>query len=72
MKNIKLIVQKILNFGDDLSFQKHEPQIKQKRDRFGDCYWQVYDYTTNKFYEFGSEQDVRVWIENRHYFWSHQ
>jgi hypothetical protein len=70
MKNISLIGQKILNFGQNLSFQKREPQIKQKRDRFGNYYWQVYDYTTNKFYEFGSEQDVKVWIENRHYFWS--
>ncbi len=46
MKNISLIGQKILNFGQNLSFQKREPQIKQKRDRFGDYYWQVYDYTT--------------------------
>ncbi|MGL4882302.1 MAG: hypothetical protein ACRC8K_14755 [Waterburya sp.] len=59
-----------MNFVQSLSFQKHEPEIKQKRDRFGNYYWQVYDYTTNKFYEFGSEQDVRAWIENRHYFWS--
>lgn len=70
MKNISLIVHKILIFVQSLSFQKHEPEIKQKRDRFGNYYWQVYDYNTNKFYEFGSEQDVRVWIENRHYFWS--
>lgn len=43
----------------------HEPQIKQKCDRHGNKYWQVYDLYSHQSYTFGSEQDVRVWIENR-------
>lgn len=68
MKNFNSIPQKLLNFVHNLSLQKHEPQIKHKRDRYGNFYWQIYDYTNNKFYEFGSEQDVRIWIENRYHF----
>ena len=44
-----------------------EPQVRQKCDRFGNKYWQAYDFHTNKSYTFGSEQDVRVWIENRYH-----
>ena len=49
-----------------VSFQ-HEPQIEQKRDRHGNQYWQAYDFDTNKSYTFGSERDVRIWLENRYH-----
>ena len=45
----------------------HEPQIEQKCDRYGNKYWQAYDLHTNKSYSFGSEHEVRVWIENRYH-----
>ena len=50
-----------------LVVQNNEPIVKQKRDRYGNSYWHIYDFTTNKSYEFGSEQDVRSWIENRYH-----
>lgn len=68
MKIINSLTKKILNFGQNLLLEKSEPQIEQKRDRYGNPYWQVYDYTKKKFYEFASEQEVRVWIENRYRF----
>ncbi|WP_319421252.1 hypothetical protein [Pleurocapsa sp. FMAR1] len=55
------------NIGRSLVTQKHEPQIEQKRDRHGNLYWQVKDFATNKTYEFDSDRDVRVWIENRYH-----
>ena len=55
------------NIGRNLVTQKNEPQIKQKRDHYGNLYWQVQDFATNKTYEFGSDRDVRVWIENRYH-----
>jgi len=45
----------------------HEPQVKQKCDRYGNKYWQVDDFDSNQSYTFGSEQDVRVWLENRYH-----
>lgn len=53
--------------SDSLVTSNHEPQVRQKRDRYGNEYWQAYDFNTNKSYTFGSEQDVRAWIENRHH-----
>ncbi len=55
------------NIGRSLVTQKNEPQIEQKRDRYGNLYWQVQDFATNKTYEFDSDRDVRVWIENRYH-----
>ena len=55
------------NIGRNLVTQKNEPQIKQKCDRYGNLYWQVKDFATNKTYEFDSDRDVRVWIENRYH-----
>lgn len=69
MKIIDLISKKMLNFARNLAIKSHEPQIKPKRNRYGNLYWQVYDYRTNKFYEFGSEQEVRVWLDNRYHFY---
>ena len=45
---------------------KNEPQIEQKRDRHGNLYWQVYDFTNNKSYTFDSSRDVRAWSEERY------
>ncbi len=55
------------NIGRNLVTQKNEPQIMQKCDRYGNLYWQVQDFATNKTYEFDSDRDVRVWIENRYH-----
>jgi hypothetical protein len=53
--------------GDALIASNHEPQIERKCDRHGNKYWQAYDLYSNKSYTFGSEQEVRVWLENRYH-----
>jgi hypothetical protein len=72
MKQNKKFLRVCQQIGSNLIAKNNELKIKQKRDRFGNFYWQVYDYATNKIHEFGSEQDVKIWIENRHYFWSNR
>ncbi|PSB11761.1 hypothetical protein C7B62_04205 [Pleurocapsa sp. CCALA 161] len=67
MKAINSIANILRKAVDSLVISNHEPQVRYKCDRHGNHYWQVYDFNTNKSYIFGSEQDVRVWIENRHY-----
>jgi hypothetical protein len=44
-----------------------EPSITRKCDRFGHDTFQVYDPKTQKHGEFSSEQEIRVWLEQRHY-----
>lgn len=53
--------------GKSLIEQKNDLKIEPKSDRYGNSYWQVYDFTTNQYHAFGSEQDVRAWIENRYH-----
>ena len=67
MKISNSIVKILRKIGSSLIAQKNEPRIEQKRDRYGNLYWQVYDFTTNKSYAFGSDGDVRAWIENRYH-----
>ena len=67
MKLIDIITNSLRAVGHSLITNKYEPQIKQKHDRDGNQYWQAYDSYNNKSYTFGSEQDVKVWLENRHY-----
>ncbi|MEL6579480.1 MAG: hypothetical protein AAFQ14_07000 [Cyanobacteria bacterium J06621_12] len=67
MKIANFIISIIDKVERNLASSNHEPQIKQKQDRHGNRYWQAYDFNTNKSYTFGSEQDVRVWIENRYH-----
>lgn len=45
----------------------NEPQIRQRRNRFGQTYWQVYDPATNHSTSLSSEQEVRQWLEQRFY-----
>ncbi|MBD3883749.1 hypothetical protein IFO70_18460 [Phormidium tenue FACHB-886] len=44
-----------------------EPQIWRKRDRAGNWYFQVFDPATGELSMLGSEQEVRIWIEQRYY-----
>lgn len=67
MKIANLIASIIDKIERSLSNSLREPQIKQKQDRHGNQYWQAYDSSTNKSCTFGSEQDVRAWLENRYY-----
>jgi hypothetical protein len=67
MKVINFMTNFWQKIENSLVKTNHEPQVRQKCDRFGNQYWQVYDFYTNKSYTFGSEQDVKVWIENRYH-----
>jgi hypothetical protein len=44
-----------------------EPQIYQKHDRHGNMYFKVYDPVTRQFGTFTTEQEVRVWLDQRYY-----
>ena len=66
MKN-NLIVDIFNTIKHRLIVNKNEPHITQKRDRYGNLYWQIYDYQTNKSYTFGSDLEVRAWLEQRYY-----
>jgi hypothetical protein len=46
---------------------KTEPKIWRKRDRAGNWYFRVFDPVTNLSSTFSSEQEVRVWLEQRYY-----
>ncbi|MDV2991144.1 MAG: hypothetical protein N4J56_000798 [Chroococcidiopsis sp. SAG 2025] len=48
-------------------FQGNELQVKQRRDRQGNTWWQAFDPTTNQSVSFGSEAEMRSWIEQRYY-----
>ncbi len=61
----RLIVKLFRNIGRSLVTPNIELQIKQKQDRDGNSYWQIYDLTTNTSSAFGSEQEVRAWMETQ-------
>ena len=42
---------------------RSEPQIKRKCDRDGNYYWQIYNPISRCSVSFGSEQEVRLWLE---------
>ncbi|MCM1983892.1 hypothetical protein [Lyngbya confervoides] len=43
-----------------------DPQIKKRQDRHGNTYYQVYDPQSRRSTSFGSEAEVRYWIEQRY------
>ena len=46
---------------------KTEPRIIKKCDRHGNSYWQVYDHVSASHCSFGSEQEVKAWLDRRYY-----
>lgn len=66
MKN-NLIVNLLNKIQRGLTINRNEPYIKQNRDRYGNLSWQIYDHHNNKSYTFGSELEVRAWLEQRYY-----
>lgn len=66
MKN-NFIVNIFQNIKPSLIASQNEPQVQQKRDRFGNLYWQVRDRRTNTSYSFGSDSEVIAWIEKRYH-----
>ncbi len=66
MKISSYILNKFREIGQSLVTKRIEPQIKQKCDGDGNFYWQIYDPVSGHYTSFGSEQDVRAWIEKRY------
>lgn len=44
-----------------------ELQVRQRRDRQGNTWWQAFDPNTRESASFGSEAEMRSWIEQRYY-----
>ncbi len=44
-----------------------EPQIWPTQTRDGQVQWNAYDPMTHQSLEFVTEDDLRIWLENRHY-----
>lgn len=47
--------------------QTSEPKIHQRTDRFGNVYFHVYDPQTGRSSVFGTESEVRAWLDRRYY-----
>lgn len=44
-----------------------EPRISKKVDRNGNLYYKVYDPTSGASAVFSTEQEIRIWIDQRYY-----
>lgn len=44
-----------------------QPHITVKSDRAGQSFYEVYDPVDRQHHIFGTEQEVRVWLEQRYY-----
>lgn len=67
MKKPQMVISIFQDFWSKLINNRTEPQVWHKRDRAGNTYWQVFDPVTGYFTYFSSEQEVRIWIEERYY-----
>jgi len=68
MESIKKLGQRIAEYFTSQS----EIKVWQLQDRSGNTYWRVYDPNTNHSATFGSEEEVRMWIEELFYQQQHQ
>ena len=50
-----------------LMVSSQELVIEKRRDRNGYCYWRVYAPMTQDIRIYHSENEVRVWLEQRHH-----
>lgn len=67
MNIIQYINSIIDNFWSKLIDRKTEPKVWRKCDREGNIYWLVFNPITSLYIFFGSEQEVRIWLEERYY-----
>lgn len=67
MKTTHLLSNILKNIKHSLMVSQNEPEVKQKRDRYGNSYWQVRDRKTGISYTFGSDSEVIAWIEGRYH-----
>ncbi len=47
--------------------KSNELQVHQHRDRKGNTWWRAFDPVTDESVSFGSEAEMRSWIEQRYY-----
>ena len=67
---VKTLRQSLSALGrslQNLFLSGHEPVIEEKRDRAGTLYWRVYDPITQNRRFFYSEDEIRVWLDQRYY-----
>ena len=51
----------------DALTRSSEPKIYQKRGYNGNLYFEVYDPIAHQTSTFNSEQEVRIWLDQRYY-----
>ncbi|MBD2463475.1 hypothetical protein H6G89_20945 [Oscillatoria sp. FACHB-1407] len=62
---IEVVQRAWMSFWNAMATQD-EPQFKERRDRRGQPYWQVYDPVADRTFHLDSLQTVLEWLENRH------
>ncbi|HBR00157.1 MULTISPECIES: hypothetical protein [Roseofilum] len=60
-------LQKLWNYFVAIWWYSDEPRITEKKDRDGNWIYHVYDPLSHQHLMFDSEQEVRVWLEERYY-----
>lgn len=60
-------VNKIWNGIVNLLTKESEPCIREKRDRDGYVWWEVYDPLTGRTSCFSSRAEVLAWLDQRYY-----
>ena len=68
MNVIRYINTIINNFLTKIIDKKREPKVWQKCDRQGNIYWLTFDPITKIYSFFSSEEEVRIWLEERYYY----
>jgi hypothetical protein len=65
-QRLKMIVGKVKTAIANLALCRSELKVSERRDRQGNLYYQVYDPLTRRFTNFGSEAEIRYWLEQRY------
>lgn len=60
-------LEQLWNFVLEILTRSPEPKIYEKHDRNGKLYFQVYDPITHQSSTFNTEQEVRIWLDQRYY-----
>ena len=68
LAQLKVLAQRLIHW----LVTKPELTVKQKVDRSGNVFWYVYDPMTERTAYLTSEEEVRIWIEERFYYQNHQ
>ncbi len=65
-QRFKLMMGKVKTAIANLALCRSELKVSERRDRQGNLYYQVYDPLTRRFTNFGSEAEIRYWLEQRY------